>query len=199
MNLYREQMNCSWCATFNRQGLPFSNPVDCECSVCFILIIYIFLGVGIETGRGGEAVSALTKSVVPAVVTGEGHAAQSANLIATGVAAGTEVETEKRNVTRTENGLQRTKVKTRFTVFYLLRPLKTNNPQLLTVYVFLDRKMAEEKSNSKKDKHSEGEAAVTKSSSEVEAMETEADASGSSPLLNGQQELLQSEGDTQSN
>lgn len=69
------------------------------------------------------------------------------------------------------------------------------------VYVFPDRKTTEEKSSSKKDKHSDGDAASIKASSEAEPMETEAAAaaSDSSPLLNGQQELLHSEGDTQSN
>ncbi|MEQ2169355.1 hypothetical protein GOODEAATRI_024377 [Goodea atripinnis] len=51
----------------------------------------------------------------------------------------------------------------------------------------------EEKSSSKK----ESDAATIKASSEPEPMQTEA--ASSSPLLNGQQELLQSEGDTQSN
>lgn len=66
-----------------------------------------------------------------------------------------------------------------------------------------DRKTTEERSSSKKDKPSEGDGAPAKASSEAEPMETEAAAaaapSGSSPLLNGQQELLHSEGDTQSN
>lgn len=63
-----------------------------------------------------------------------------------------------------------------------------------------DRKVTEERSSSKKDKHSDGDAAAIKASSEAEPMETEAAASASaSPLLNGQQELLHSEGDTQSN
>lgn len=68
-----------------------------------------------------------------------------------------------------------------------------------------DRKATEERSSSKKDnKPSEGDAPPTKASSEAEPMETEAAAaaaapSDSSPLLNGQQELLHSEGDTQSN
>lgn len=66
-----------------------------------------------------------------------------------------------------------------------------------------DRKTTEERSSSKKDKLSEGDAAPVKATSEAEPMETEAAAtaaaSGSSPLLNGQQELLHSEGDTQSN
>lgn len=66
--------------------------------------------------------------------------------------------------------------------------------------VFPDRKTTEERSSSKKDKHSDGDAASIKASSEAEPMETEATpASASSPLLNGQQELLHSEGDTQSN
>lgn len=68
--------------------------------------------------------------------------------------------------------------------------------------VFPDRKTTEEKSSSKKDKHSDGDAASIKASSEAEPMETEAAAtaaSASTPLLNGQQELLHSEGDTQSN
>lgn len=70
----------------------------------------------------------------------------------------------------------------------------------MTEYIFSDRKGTEEKSNSsKKDKHSDNDAAPIKGSAEAEPMETEAAASGSSPLLNGQQELLQSEGDTQSN
>ncbi|XP_037545514.1 luc7-like protein 3 isoform X2 [Nematolebias whitei] len=60
-----------------------------------------------------------------------------------------------------------------------------------------DRKATEEKSSSKKDKHTESDAAAFKASSELEPMQTEAAASP--PLLNGQQELLQSEGDTQSN
>lgn len=64
---------------------------------------------------------------------------------------------------------------------------------------FSDRKATEERSSSKKDKHSDGDAASIKASSEAEPMETEAAASASSPLLNGQQELLHSEGDTQSN
>lgn len=62
-----------------------------------------------------------------------------------------------------------------------------------------DRKVTEERSSSKKDKHSDGDAAAIKASLEAEPMETEVAASGSSPLLNGQQELLHSEGDTQSN
>ena len=70
---------------------------------------------------------------------------------------------------------------------------------LMAVYVFLDRKATEERSSSKKDKHSDGDAAAIKASSEAEPMETEAAASASSPLLNGQQELFHSEGDTQSN
>lgn len=64
-------------------------------------------------------------------------------------------------------------------------------------HVFSDRKGTEERSSSKKEKHSDGDAAPIKASSEVEPMQTEAAAS--SPLLNGQQELLHSEGDTQSN
>lgn len=68
------------------------------------------------------------------------------------------------------------------------------------VCVFPDRKTTEERSSSKKDKHSDGDVASIKASSEAEPMETEATpASASSPLLNGQQELLHSEGDTQSN
>ncbi|KAM4598630.1 luc7-like protein 3 [Polymixia lowei] len=67
-----------------------------------------------------------------------------------------------------------------------------------------DRKETEERrsSTSKKDKpsdSSDGDTAATRASSEVEQMETEAAGSASSPLLNGQQELLHSEGDTQSN
>lgn len=70
----------------------------------------------------------------------------------------------------------------------------------MCVYVFPDRKTTEERSSSKKDKHSDGDAASNKALSEAEPMETEATAaSASSPLLNGQQELLHSEGDTQSN
>ena len=71
----------------------------------------------------------------------------------------------------------------------------------LTQHLFPDRKMTEERSSSKKDKHSDGNAALIKASSEAEPMETEAAAAAtaSSPLLNGQQELLHSEGDTQSN
>lgn len=66
---------------------------------------------------------------------------------------------------------------------------------------FPDRKMTEERSSFKKDKHYDGDAAPIKASSEAEPMETEAAAAApaSSPLLNGQQELLHSEGDTQSN
>lgn len=63
--------------------------------------------------------------------------------------------------------------------------------------VFPDRKATEERSSSKKAKHSDGDAAAIKASSEAEPME--AAASAPSPLLNGQQELLHSEGDTQSN
>ncbi|XP_045896722.1 luc7-like protein 3 isoform X2 [Micropterus dolomieu] len=59
-----------------------------------------------------------------------------------------------------------------------------------------DRKATEERSSSKKAKHSDGDAAAIKASSEAEPMETEAAASAPSPLLNGQQELLHSEGDT---
>lgn len=62
--------------------------------------------------------------------------------------------------------------------------------------VSLDRRGTEEKSSSKKDKHTESDAAAIKASSDPEPMQTEAAASP--PLLNGQQEL-QSEGDTQSN
>lgn len=63
-----------------------------------------------------------------------------------------------------------------------------------------DRKETDDKSNSsKKDKQSDNDAASIKASGEEVPMETEASASGSSPLINGQQELLQSEGDTQSN
>lgn len=71
----------------------------------------------------------------------------------------------------------------------------------LTRCLFPDRKMTEERSSSKKDKHSGGDAAPIKASSEAEPMETEtaAAAPASSSLLNGQQELLHSEGDTQSN
>lgn len=66
--------------------------------------------------------------------------------------------------------------------------------------MFPDRKMAEDRSSSKKDKQCDGDAPPIKASSEAEPMETEAAvASASSPLLNGQQELLHSEGDTQSN
>lgn len=65
------------------------------------------------------------------------------------------------------------------------------------VYCLSDRKATEEKSSSKKDKHTESDAAAFKASSDLELMHTEAAASF--PLLNGQQELLQSEGDTQSN
>lgn len=63
--------------------------------------------------------------------------------------------------------------------------------------VLSDRKGTEEKSSSKKDKHADSDAAAVKPSSEVEPMQSEP--ASSSPLLNGQQELLQSEGDTQSN
>ncbi|KAF6734528.1 Luc7-like protein 3 [Oryzias melastigma] len=56
-----------------------------------------------------------------------------------------------------------------------------------------DRKGTEEKSSSKKDKHADSDAAAVKPSSEVEPMQSEP--ASSSPLLNGQQELLQSEGE----
>lgn len=59
--------------------------------------------------------SALTESVAPAVVTGGGHAAQSANLTAIAVAART--GTERRRETGTENGHPKTKV--RFLTFFI--------------------------------------------------------------------------------
>lgn len=64
----------------------------------------------------------------------------------------------------------------------------------------LDRKETEERrsGSSRKDKRSDGSDADTAATKEVEPMETEASAA-SSPVLNGQQELLHSEGDTQSN
>lgn len=78
--------------------------------------------------------------------------------------------------------------------FFLICPLS-----LYTRNVFPDRKATEERSSSKKDKHSDVDAASIKASSEAEPMETEAAASASSPLVNGQLEILHSEGDTQSN
>ncbi|XP_077591453.1 luc7-like protein 3 isoform X3 [Stigmatopora nigra] len=67
-----------------------------------------------------------------------------------------------------------------------------------------DHKSSEEKNSiANKDKNSEDDAAAVKASPEAEPMEAEAAAeaiaSASPPLLNGQQELLLSEGDTQSN
>ncbi|XP_063760449.1 luc7-like protein 3 isoform X3 [Eleginops maclovinus] len=61
-----------------------------------------------------------------------------------------------------------------------------------------DRKVTEERSSSKKDKRSDGDAAAIKASSETEPVVKKA-AAPASPQLNGQQELLHSEGDTQSN
>lgn len=88
-----------------------------------------------------------------------------------------------------------------FNNHYTTVPEVSHFEWLMCVYMFLDRKTTEEKSSSKKDKHSDGDMASIKASLEMEPMETEAPAaiSVSSPLLNGQQELLQSEGDTQSN
>lgn len=58
--------------------------------------------------------SALTESVAPAVVTGGGLAARSANLTATAAAAGTGIgkETGIGTKTGTESGHQKTKVRT---------------------------------------------------------------------------------------
>ena len=70
---------------------------------------------------------------------------------------------------------------------------------LIDLYnVFSDRKVTEERSSSKKEKHSDGNAAAIKASSEPEPMEKKA-AAPAPPQINGQQELLHSEGDTQSN
>ena len=66
-----------------------------------------------------------------------------------------------------------------------------------------DRKDTEEKrssSGSVKDKPSDGNGtAAPQASSDAEPMESEPAPPASSPKLNGQQELLHSEGDTQSN
>lgn len=64
--------------------------------------------------------SALTESVAPAVVTGGGLAARSANLTAIAAAAGTGKETGIGTKTGTESGHQKTKVRTSKEFWFVL-------------------------------------------------------------------------------
>lgn len=94
-------------------------------------LVSLFIGAETETGRGGAAVSALTESVAPAVVTGGGLAVWSANLTATVAAAGTGTGTAigRETGTGTENGHQKTKVRTSECLFVL--HVKLNRGRLM--------------------------------------------------------------------
>lgn len=114
---YQHTSEHSQCIKRNMLHKQMCAPHDFICFLNDLFLHALSVGAGIETGRGDAAVSALTESVAPVVVTGGGHAAQSANLTATAAAARTGRRTEIRRETGTESGHRKTKVRIRKVFF----------------------------------------------------------------------------------